>query len=132
MLNNQHHTYSLTLTAPAAEVVRDLMSKRNLEGYSLRVFVSGAGCVGLQYGMALEESVRQEDFVFEHHGVKVVVDEVSINYLTGATIDYIDQPTQSGFMIYNPNVIVGCGCSNASQSGDGPSSNEERRCHGCC
>jgi iron-sulfur cluster assembly protein len=104
------NTPQISLTPSAASAVSDLLSKRNLEGYALRVFISGGGCSGFQYGMALEGNVRENDLVFEEHGVKIVVDEVSISYLQGATVDYVDEVMGSGFKIENPNAVSSCGC----------------------
>jgi iron-sulfur cluster assembly protein len=100
----------VTLTPAAADAVQELLSKRDLEGYALRVFVSGGGCSGFQYGMALEDNIRENDVVSEQHGVKIVVDEISINYLSGATVDFVDEIMGSGFKIENPNAVATCGC----------------------
>ena len=112
-------TDNVTLTPAASEAVRDLLTQRNLVGYALRVFVSGGGCSGYQFGMSLEANPTQEDHIFEYDGVKVVVDEISLNYLHGSTIDYVDNLTGKGFKIENPNVSCGCnsnsgGCGTAS------------------
>lgn len=109
----------ITMTEPAANAVRDLMTRRNLEGYALRVFVSGGGCSGMQYGMALEGNTRPQDMVFEAHGVKVVIDEVSINYLRGATVDYTEEMMGGGFKIHNPNAVSSCGCGQSFQTAGG-------------
>ncbi len=111
-------TDQITLTTSAAEAVRDLLTKRNLTGYALRVYISGGGCSGYQYGMGLDSNIRDEDSVFEQDGVKVVVDEVSINYLRGATIDYVDELMGSGFKIHNPNAISTCGCGNSFRTAE--------------
>ncbi len=110
VLLEQTQTNQITLTSAAADAVRELLTKRDLEGYALRVFISGGGCSGFQYGMALEENIRDNDLVSEQHGVKIVIDEVSINYLTGATVDYVDELMGSGFKIENPNAVSTCGC----------------------
>jgi iron-sulfur cluster assembly protein len=110
MLLEQTQTSQITLTSAAAQAVRELLEKRNLEGYALRVFVSGGGCSGFQYGMALEGNIRENDLVSEQHGVRVVVDEISVNYLAGATVDYVDEIMGSGFKIENPNAVTTCGC----------------------
>ncbi len=107
----------ITITESAAAAVRDLLTQRNLPGYALRVFVSGGGCSGVQHGLALEGRIRPEDTTFEAHGVKVVVDEVSIEYLRGATVDFVNMETGSGFKILNPNVLPTCNCG----SGEGGS-----------
>jgi iron-sulfur cluster assembly protein len=82
--------------------VRDLLAKRNLTDYALRVFISGGGCSGYQYGMALENNIRDEDLSWDFDDVKLVVDEVSINYLRGATVDFVEDVMGSGFKIENP------------------------------
>ena len=109
-LIEQTQTTQITLTETAASAVSDLLKKRNLEGYALRVYVAGGGCSGFQYGMALEGNIRDTDLVFEEYGVKVVIDEISIDYLNGATIDYVDEIMGSGFKITNPNAVSTCGC----------------------
>ncbi len=122
-------TDQITLTSPAVEAVRDLLNKRNLQGHALRVYISGGGCSGYQYGMGLESNIRDEDCVFEQNGIKVVVDEVSINYLRGATIDYIDEIMGSGFKIDNPNAVSTCGCGNSFRTAN--DSGEEGSGGGC-
>jgi iron-sulfur cluster assembly accessory protein len=107
----------ITLTDAAAAAVRDLLVQRNLPDYALRVYVSGGGCAGLQHGLALEGQVRAEDTAFKAHGVKVVVDEVSIEYLRGATVDYVEHETESGFKILNPNVMPSCNCGSGDAGG---------------
>ena len=118
------------LTPPALQAVRDLFEKRNLEGYALRVFVSGGGCSGFQYGMALEANIREQDMVDEFDGVKVVVDEVSIEYLRGATVDYVEDVMGSGFKITNPNAVSSCGCGNSFKTNDSANAGNGGGC-GC-
>ena len=119
-LIDQTQTAQLNLTPAAAEAVEELLAKRDLEGYALRVFVSGGGCSGFQYGMALEDNIRETDLVTEQHGVKLVVDEISINYLTGSTVDYVDEVMGSGFKIENPNAVASCGCGSSFRTSDDP------------
>ena len=119
MLADQTQTEIVTLTPSAAHAVRDLLAKRNLEGYALRVFVQGGGCSGIQYGLALEGNIRPEDIAREFDGAKLVVDEVSIDYLRGATIDYVETPEGAGFKIENPNFMPSCDCSSASSGCSG-------------
>lgn len=120
MYLDQIQTEKITITPAAADAVRELLQKRNLEGYALRVFISGGGCSGYQYGMALEENVRESDLVFEQHGVKVVVDEISIGYLQGASVDYVEEVMGSGFKIENPNAVASCGCGSSFRTKDEP------------
>ena len=129
MLSDKTQTDFITLTPSAAQAVRDLLEKRNLEGYALRVFISGGGCSGFQYGMALEGNIRENDLSQEFDGIKVVVDEVSINYLHGASVDYVEGVMGSGFKIENPNAIASCGCGNSFRTQDDSASGGG--CSGC-
>jgi iron-sulfur cluster assembly protein len=111
-------TNSIQITATATEVVRNLLTQKNVPDYGLRVFVSGGGCSGLQYGMALEAEARSYDHVLESDGVKIFVDPQSMMYLTGATIDYEDSLMGGGFKIENPNAVSGCGCGHSFKTED--------------
>ena len=119
MLAEQTEVQTISLTPAAVEAVHDLMQKRSLENYALRVFVSGGGCSGFQYGMALEGNIREQDLTLEFDGVKVVVDEISIDYLRGATVDYVESVMGSGFKIENPNAVSSCGCGNSFKTKEG-------------
>ena len=99
----------VTLTLAAAEKLAGLMEEKGVrETHGLRVFVRGGGCSGLQYGMAFDNSPRPIDHVFEEHGLRVIIDPQSLQYMTGSTIDYVDDPTAGGFHIENPNVLANC------------------------
>ncbi|MBI3242056.1 MAG: iron-sulfur cluster insertion protein ErpA [Chloroflexi bacterium] len=100
----------LTLTNLAAAKVRSILAERNLPSHGLRVFVAGGGCSGMQYGMAIEGQPREFDTVVETDGVKLYVDPTSMNYLVGATIDYVDNLMGGGFRVENPNAVASCGC----------------------
>jgi iron-sulfur cluster assembly protein len=110
MLLNETQTSAIQITPAAANAVQELLEKKELKDHALRVFVSGGGCSGFQYGMALENKILDNDLVFVQNGVKVVIDEISINYLQGASIDYVDEIMGSGFKIENPNAVSSCGC----------------------
>jgi iron-sulfur cluster assembly accessory protein len=112
-------TSTVTLSAAASDAVRNILAERNLEGYALRVYVAGGGCCGVTFGMALDNNFRDVDTTFESNGVKVVVDEVSIDYLRGATIDFVNDPVRgAGFAVDSPAAKShghehgegGCGC----------------------
>ncbi|HEX2989096.1 MAG TPA: iron-sulfur cluster assembly accessory protein [Anaerolineales bacterium] len=112
-------TSTVTLSAAAADAVRNILAERNLEGYALRVYVAGGGCCGVNFGMALDNNFRDVDTTFESNGVKVVVDEVSIDYLRGATVDFVNDPVRgAGFAVDSPAAKShghehgegGCGC----------------------
>lgn len=111
-------TQTVTITSSAAQAVKDIMSQRNLEGYALRVYVAGGGCCSVNFGMALDNNFRDVDTTFDSNGVKVVVDNVSIDYLRGATVDFVNDPTHgAGFLVDSPAAKKGhehgeegCGC----------------------
>jgi iron-sulfur cluster assembly protein len=118
-------TAVLTVTPAAVQVIQKLLEQREIPNHVLRVFVSGGGCSGLQYGMAFEAAPRDFDTVVEIEGVRLVVDPTSIMYLQGATIDYIDSLMGGGFRIDNPNAVSSCGCGHSfktAHSGDADSS----------
>jgi iron-sulfur cluster assembly protein len=110
---------TITLTDTAAAVVRNLLVQKNVPDYGLRVFVSGGGCSGLQYGMALEAEARPYDHVIEHTDVKIFIDPTSMMYLEGATIDYEESMMGGGFKIENPNAASSCGCGTSFKSKEG-------------
>ncbi len=96
-------TSVITLTTAASDTIKNILAERNLEGYALRVYVAGGGCCSVNFGMALDNNFRDVDTTFEANGVKVVVDEVSIDYLRGATIDFINDPVRgAGFAVDSP------------------------------
>ena len=121
-------TNLVTLTQPAASAVREIMAQKNLVDSSLRLYISGGGCSGYQYGLALVNKIEPEDRIFETDGVRLVVDEVSIKFLQGATVDYVDGMTSSGFKIINPNALASCSCGQSFNSSDEGSSDT---CAGC-
>ena len=97
---------TITLSTAASDAVRNILAERNLEGYALRVYVAGGGCgcSGVNFGMALDNNFRDLDTMFDANGVQVVVDEVSIDYLRGATIDFVNDPVRgAGFAVDSPN-----------------------------
>ncbi len=109
----------LNVTSSAVTVIRNLLTEREIPNHALRVFVSGGGCSGMQYGMAFEESARDYDRVVEVDGVRLLVDPTSLMYLQGATIDYIDSLMGGGFRIDNPNAVSSCGCGHSFRSDEG-------------
>ena len=97
-------TNKISLSSAAAQAVQNIMAEKNLDGYALRIYVAGGGCSGAQFGMALDNNFRDVDTIFETEGVKVVVDEVSIEYLLGANIDFVNDPQRgAGFVVDSPN-----------------------------
>jgi iron-sulfur cluster assembly protein len=115
----KEETAVITLTEAAASKLDELMREKGVrETHGLRVFVSGSGCSGLQYGMTFEGSPRPVDTVFTQHDLRVIVDPQSLLYMDGASIDFVDGAMGGGFHIDNPNAISSCGCgSSAGDSG---------------
>ena len=96
-------TPTITLSTAASDAIKNILTERNLEGYALRVYVAGGGCCSVNFGMALDNNIRDVDTTFDANGVQVVVDEVSIDYLRGATIDFVNDPIRgAGFAVDSP------------------------------
>jgi iron-sulfur cluster assembly protein len=117
-------TQLFTLTPAASKAVQDILVERKLEGYALRVYVAGGGCCGVNFGMALDNNFRDVDTTFTANGVTVVVDNVSIDYLREATIDFVNDPLRgAGFAVNSPNAKGhehgegGCACGSGGGGG---------------
>ena len=106
----------VNLTKTAQDRVRTLMNEREADEHALRLFVSGGGCSGYQYGMALDHTARETDLRYDFDGIPVVIDPQSLQFLQGATIDYVDEMMGGGFKIENPNAVSTCGCGNSFQT----------------
>ena len=109
----------ITLTEMAADRLQQILEDKGLANYGLRVFVSGGGCSGLQYGMTFTEAPMDDDQVFEDHNIRLIVDPGSLNYLMGAEIDYIDSLMGGGFRIENPNAVQSCSCGSSFRTAAG-------------
>jgi iron-sulfur cluster assembly accessory protein len=109
---------TISITPAASQAVNDILTERKLEGYALRVYLAGNSCCsGVNFGMALDNNIREADRTFESEGVKIVVDEVSLDYLQGAKIDFVNDPQRgAGFLVDSPMVQPhehteeGCAC----------------------
>ncbi len=100
----------LIFTDSAANKVKSLIEEEGNDNLKLRVFVSGGGCSGFQYGFTFDENIQDGDTVVENAGVTLLVDPMSFQYLTGAEIDYKESLEGSQFVINNPNATTTCGC----------------------
>ena len=100
----------ITVTAKAAEKIREFMKDEKEHPEYLRVYVQGGGCSGLSYGMGFEKKAEEDDQIIEENGVKILVDSYSIDSLKGANVDYIESLMGSGFKINNPYVTKSCSC----------------------
>lgn len=122
----------LNVTPIAAGKIKELLAARNIPNHALRVFVSGGGCSGLQYGMAFEANPQEFDTLIEESGIKLVVDPTSVMYVGGATIDYVDSLMGGGFRIDNPNAVSSCGCGSSFRTKDqGSAASSEAGCSTC-
>lgn len=109
-LTNYETSDLLVFTDAAANKVKNLIEEENNDELKLRVFVSGGGCSGFQYGFTFDENVQDGDTKVEKNGVMLLVDPMSFQYLSGAEIDYKEDLEGSQFVIKNPNATTTCGC----------------------
>lgn len=100
----------LNFTDSAASKVSELIQEEENSDLSLRVFITGGGCSGFQYGFSFEEKIADDDIVVEKMDVRLLVDPLSFQYLRGAEIDYKDDVQGARFVIRNPNAKTTCGC----------------------
>jgi len=106
---------AVTISEEAAAKIRDLVAaNENETEQALRVAVRGGGCSGFQYALALDQP-KSDDHVFQHNGVSVVVDKVSMQFVFGSQVDYVDGLQGAGFTVNNPNVVAACGCGSSFQ-----------------
>jgi iron-sulfur cluster assembly accessory protein len=109
---------AVQLTDKAADKIKELIgSTGNTEEQALRVAVRGGGCSGFQYALALDQP-KSDDHVFQHQGVAVVCDKVSMQFVFGSEVDYVDGLQGAGFVVNNPNVVAACGCGSSFQVRD--------------
>jgi len=109
-LTNYDNQDLLVFTDAAASKVKDLIEEEKNDSLKLRVFVSGGGCSGFQYGFTFDENIQDGDTQVEKNGMTLLVDPMSFQYLTGAEIDYKEDLEGSQFVIKNPNATTTCGC----------------------
>jgi iron-sulfur cluster assembly protein len=109
---------TVSLTGDALSQLKSLLEKEGNPEVALRVFVSGGGCSGLQYGMAFDDVTRPGDEVVEMDGVRVVIDDFSAPYIRGSEIDYVDSLMGAGFTVHNPNAVSSCSCGHSFDAGD--------------
>ena len=116
---------TITLTENAAERLGSILDQKGLKDtHGLRVFVKGGGCGGMQYGMTFEDNFSEDDTVYESHGMRVVVDPTSLFYVSGASVDYVDNLMGGGFHIDNPNATSSCGCGSSFRTDGGAAATE--------
>ena len=114
----------INVSPNAATKITELLAEEQKQNSGLRVFVQGGGCSGFQYGLMIEESGGDADQVFESNGVKLFVDPISIRYLKGAEVDFVETVTGGGFTIKNPNATSTCGCGSSFTTEEGAGAGE--------
>ncbi len=125
------NTDLITMTDPAVAQLRELIGQQEgaSENLGLRVFVYPGGCSGMSYGMAFEDQPGDDDFTINVQGLKLYVDEMSSQYVSGATIDFEDSLMGGGFRILNPNAVRSCGCGHSFDTGSDGESARGCGCH---
>jgi len=127
----------VTMTERAATEITGLLKQQSKEDHKLRVWIAGGGCSGFQYGMALDDQATADDMSFDSHGVTVLVDPMSHQYLDGAEIDFVETVMGGGFKVNNPNASscgsCGGGCGDHEEgAGCGEGCGEHAHAGGCC
>ncbi len=103
----------VVITDSAARRIAALKEQEDAGGAFLRIAVSGGGCSGFQYGLSFDDQRNPDDFVFERDGIAVIVDDVSLDLLNGAEVDFVEDLMGASFQIKNPNAASSCGCGNS-------------------
>lgn len=101
---------SINLSARAVQKVRELVAEEENQELKLRVYITGGGCSGFQYGFSFEEAAAEDDAAIERDGVTMLIDPMSFQYLVGSEVDYTEGLEGSRFVINNPNATTTCGC----------------------
>ncbi|HLI17979.1 MAG TPA: iron-sulfur cluster insertion protein ErpA [Rhodanobacteraceae bacterium] len=101
---------ALKISAAALGRVRELIREEGNPALKLRVFIEGGGCSGFQYGFSFDDKQAEDDFVLDRDGVELLVDPLSMQYLEGAEVDYVEQLSGAQFVVHNPNAKTTCGC----------------------
>ncbi len=119
---------AISLSDRASSELKVLMAESGKPEAALRVWVAGGGCSGLSYGMAIDDGELEDgDQQFLHDGVRIYVDSLSLQYMEGAQVDYVDDAMGGGFKIENPNAVSSCGCGSSFKTAD-----SEGAGGGCC
>ena len=100
----------LNVSDQAIAKIKALLDQETNNNFSLRVFVTGGGCSGFQYGFKLDDEQDDEDTKISNAGISVVIDSLSMQYIYGSTLDYTEDLEGSKFIIQNPNAVTTCGC----------------------
>jgi iron-sulfur cluster insertion protein len=110
LMNHAIQEPGLKISDAALTRVHELIREEGNPGLKLRVFIEGGGCSGFQYGFSFDEQRADDDFVLDRDGIELLVDPLSMQYLEGAEVDYIEELSGAQFVIHNPNAKTTCGC----------------------
>lgn len=106
----------ITLTEQAQKAVREFLAGEKKPSFGLRISVVGGGCSGFQYDLSLAENPTESDETYECGGISIFVDKVSLLYLRGTTVDFVNDLRGSGFVFQNPNAMSSCGCGHSFEA----------------
>lgn len=104
------NTIPLIFTDAAADKVKNLIISKKNKNLKLRIYITGGGCSGFQYNFILDEKINKKDIVIKKFDVMLLIDSLSVQYLFGGTIDYVEDLSGSKFIVLNPNAKVTCSC----------------------
>ncbi len=110
---NTFDPQAMIFSDAAAHKVRSLIQEEENDNLKLRVFVTGGGCSGFEYGFTFDEDIEDDDTQIDNEGVALLVDSLSYQYLAGSVIDYLEDLQGSRFVVTNPNAVTTCGCGNS-------------------
>ena len=131
-LNEELLTPEITLSDKAASEIKGLLQEQGKPEAALRVWVAGGGCSGLQYGMAIDDGEPEEgDKILADQGVKIYVDPLSLSYMSGSVVDYVDDVLGGGFKIENPKATRSCGCGSSFATEEGEAGTSGGGCGSC-
>jgi len=116
-MNDVTEARAVSISASAAKRIAAVVAAEGQPDAMLRLTVSGGGCSGFQYAFALDAQVNDDDHTFEDHGARVVIDDVSLDLLNGAVVDYVDELIGASFQVKNPNASSSCGCGSSFSIG---------------
>lgn len=122
----------ITLSERAVTELKELMASQDKSQAALRVWVAGGGCSGLSYGLALDDADPEDgDQVFEQAGIRIFVDDLSLHYMDGSVVDFVEDTLGGGFKIDNPNAVSSCGCGSSFKTEDSEGAGVGGGCGGC-
>jgi iron-sulfur cluster assembly accessory protein len=121
-------TEFISIKPLAIKAIKEILTHRQINEHNLRIFAKGSSCAGIQFGLSLGSSVQSDDMIFEMEEIKVMIDNVSINYARGLVIDYFEDQSGSYFKIINPNPVTPC---NQRPSSDENKPLANQGCNGC-